>query len=129
MVKPDKVEAWLANQALKRLHDYLNRGRPLGATSLETLKARWVYLTEAWSEPTTARGKDEHHEREDIESELQLRKIGPPFDQIKACERLRQANKNLLEELERDPGRLASYESKLNAALVQFAAEAKAKPN
>ena len=84
---------------------------------------------EAWAEAAIARGTVDQREREEIESELQMRKIEPPFGQIKAHGLLRRANKTLLEELERDPDRLACYQNKLNAAIEQFKAAAKAKWN
>ena len=84
---------------------------------------------EAWAEAAIARGTVDQRGREEIESELQMRKIEPPFGQIKARGLLRRANKTLLEELERDPDRLTCYESKLNAAIEQFKAAAKAKWN
>ncbi|MGB6798883.1 MAG: hypothetical protein WBE48_20565 [Xanthobacteraceae bacterium] len=83
---------------------------------------------EAWAEAAIARGTVDQRGREEIESELQMRKI-EPFGQIKARGLLRPANKTLLEELERDPDRLACYQNKLNAAIEQFKAAAKTKRN
>jgi hypothetical protein len=128
MSDPDIVEAWLANQALERLQDYLKRGRSLAATPLGTLNGRWVYLMRTWGEDV--RGKADHREREDIEAELQLRKVKPPFDLVKdAMAVLRQKSKEAMAELERDPERLAREERDLAEKIASFEATTKGPTN
>jgi hypothetical protein len=77
------VEAWLANQQLERLENYLQRGRPLSDVSLEELRTHWVALMRAWAQHV--RGGIDNREREDIEAEMTLRKVEPPFDLVKRC--------------------------------------------
>ncbi len=128
MDDPDVVEAWLANQALERLQDYLKRGRSLAAAQLETLNSRWVYLMRSWAEDV--RGKADHREREDIEAELQLRKVEPPFDLVKgAMATLRQKSKQAMAELQRDPERLAREERDLAEKIKSFEAATKGPTN
>jgi uncharacterized membrane protein YebE (DUF533 family) len=80
MEKPHVVDAWLANQQIERLADYLKRGRPHESATLEELKARWVRLIKDWAKSP---GSVDRREREDIEAELQVREVGPPVELAK----------------------------------------------
>jgi hypothetical protein len=80
MANPHIVDAWLTNQQLQRLQDYLKRGRPFASAPLEELRPRSVALMRQWSK--SIRGFD-HRERDDIEAEMQLRKVEPPLDLVK----------------------------------------------
>jgi hypothetical protein len=126
MDKPDIVDAWLANEAFENLQDYLKRGRPLASALLENLNDRWVHLMDDWARAAIARTNADHREREDIQSELKLRKVEPPFERVReALERLRRASEEHFENLRRDPDQLALKESELDAAIEQFKGTAK----
>jgi len=58
MYERHMVDVLLENQTLERLQSYLNRDRPLSATSLEVLNARWIHLMEAWAENCKLARKD-----------------------------------------------------------------------
>jgi hypothetical protein len=127
MDEPHIVDAWLANQRLEWLEDYLRRGRPLASTPLEELCPRWVTLMRSWME--SIRGFD-HRERQDIEAEMQLRKVDPPFDLVKdVLETLRRKSKEHMDELLQDPARFARLEEKLAEEIEQFEATAKGGKN
>jgi hypothetical protein len=93
-----------------------------------TLNGRWVYLMRTWAEDV--RGKADHPERDDIEAELQLRKVEPPFDLVKdAMAALRQKSKEAMAELERDLERLAREERNLGEKIESFEATTKGPTN
>jgi len=123
MRNPDIVEAWLANQAMERLENYLRDGRRLRETPVDMLRARWIKEMRAWAD--NCRTKFDHREHEDIEAEMSLRKIEPPFDEIKdAMQTIRKASKEHMDELRRDPERLAHKESEIDDAIARFKADA-----
>jgi hypothetical protein len=75
------------------------------------------------------RGFD-HRERQDIEAEMQLRKVDPPFDLVKdVLETLRRKSKEHMDELLQDPARFARLEEKLAEEIEQFEATAKGGKN
>jgi hypothetical protein len=85
MGNPDNLEALIASQAMERLEIYLRNGRRLRDVPLDTLRTLWLQEMRAWEKAWTDdhRTKFDHREHEDIESEMALRKIDPPFDEIK----------------------------------------------
>jgi hypothetical protein len=120
----DIVEAFLANQQLERLQYYLQRGRPLSRVPLATLNAHWIGLMRAWVQNFTPRM--DHREREDIEAELQLRKLEPPFDQAReVMDQLKQKSREQTDRLLADPLRLARTEISLREEIAEFEAENK----
>jgi hypothetical protein len=119
--KPDIVDAYLANQQLEQLQDYLHRGRTLSEKSVEILNERWLELTSDWARDFGS--KTDHREREDIQSELQLRKLEPPFDQ--AAEIIEEIRRKSREHDRSDPERLARVEKSLNEAIANFEAASK----
>jgi hypothetical protein len=124
--KPHIVDAFLANQQLEQLQDYLQRGRALSETPVETLNARWLELMKAWIQDFSP--KTDHREREDIGAELQLRGLEPPFDKAgEIMEQLRQKSREAADKRLRDPERLAQAEKSFNEQLADF--EAKNKSN
>jgi hypothetical protein len=127
MTDPQIVDAWLENQQLERLSDYLKRGRPLADVGLEDLRSRWVALMQTWARIT--QGFD-HQEREDIEAEMQLRKVEPPRDLAKeAIETLRRKSKERADKLLADPARYALFEKELANDIEQFEATIKRNKN
>jgi hypothetical protein len=119
----DLLDAWLANQQLERLQNYLQRGRPLADASLEELRTRWIGLMRAWAESPN---QVAHGEREDIEAEMQLRKVPPPSDgATSAIEKLNRKPKEAMDELLRDPIRFREMEDDLAEKTEQFKTAAK----
>jgi hypothetical protein len=127
MEKPHIFDAWLANQQLERLEEYLKRGRPLASAPIEELNARWVTLTENWA--NSPRGVD-HREREDIEAEMQVRKVTPPVELAKdAIQTLRRKSKELDAKIFQDPEHYARMARELDEKVDQFEATTKGKKN
>jgi hypothetical protein len=63
----------------------------------------------------------DHQEREDIESELQLREMVPPFDRVTdELAVMREKSKAYTDELLRDPERFERMEQSLIARLEAF---------
>jgi hypothetical protein len=121
--KPHIVDAFLANQQLEQLQDYLHRGRALSEKSVETLNARWLELMSDWVRDFGS--KTDHREREDIQAELQFRKLEPPFDQAaEIMEELRRKSR-VRDRLTSDPEHLARVERWLNEAIANFEAASK----
>jgi hypothetical protein len=100
MEKPHIVDAWLANQQLERLADYLKRGRPFASSPIDELRTRWVMLMNGWARSPA---DFDHSEREDIEAELQVREVGPPIELAEdAIETLRRKSRaHILQDRER----------------------------
>lgn len=107
------IIAWLHNTQLERVEKYVKRGRPLSSIETETLKQNWVVTFRKWlCDPSNSSTKAE---REDIESELEIRKETPPVNLVEdalnasaraGVERLRadptqfeQANRDIWEEI------------------------------
>ena len=68
---------------------------------MEELRSRWVALMEKWAETLQ---RVDHREREDIEAEMQMRKVSPPFDLAKdAIEKFRQKSKERTDKILQDP--------------------------
>ena len=123
----DLLDAWLANQQLERLQNYLQRGRLLANASLEELRARWIGLMRAWAESPS---QVVHGEREDIEAEMQLRNVPPPSDGATgAIEKLNRKSKEAMDELLRDPIRFREMEDDLAEQIEQFKAAAQGTKN
>ena len=115
------VEAWLANKSLERLERYLKRGRPYARVSMEQLRDSWVALTRAWAE--NAPFPPQLEDIDDIEAEMNLRKVEPPVDQVTdAVETLRCKVKAAAEALLKDPLRFAQMERELCKEIDEFEA-------
>jgi hypothetical protein len=100
---------------------YLKRGRPLADLPLEELRERWVVLMRAWAEHTPKREADS--EREDIEAEMKVRRVEPPFDLVRdAVDALKDKSRKATAELLKDPNRLARAEQELSAQIAEFEA-------
>jgi hypothetical protein len=123
----DPVDAWLANQRLERLEGYIKRGRPLASVSLEELRARWIAAIRAWASLLREFG---HEEREDIEAEMKLRKINPPFDLVEEqLIAIRAAAEKVGAELLNDPDRRLAIDRLLTAEISQFEKRSKGTKN
>ena len=114
----DLVDAWVANQRLERLEGYIKRGRPLANLSLEELRARWINAIRDWA---SSLSNFDHEEREDIEAEMKLRKIDPPFDLVvDQLNAIRSAAEKVGVAILNDPERRDAIDRHLTAELRQF---------
>ena len=128
MTQRDIVEAWLANKGLERLADYLQRGRPLAGVPLEELRERWVALMRAWAR--RAPGREPDSEREDIEAEMKVRRVEPPFDLAQdAVDALIEKSRKTTAELLKNPERYGEAERQLSAEIADFEASTKQRKN
>src|SRR5579862_8400531 len=73
----DVVQAYIENECLLKLEDYLKRGRQLAGVDAEELIALLKSLFRDWAGGV----KIDHREREDIMAELELRNVDF-FDRI-----------------------------------------------
>jgi hypothetical protein len=123
MSNPNLVEAWLASLVMERLQKYLQNGRRLRDVPTEMLRARWIKEIGAWAD--NCRAPFDHREHEDIEAEMSLRKMEPPFDEAKeALQTIRRACKETLRNLRRDPDGLARKEQEIVDAIDKLKADA-----
>jgi hypothetical protein len=112
------VEAWLANQQLEQLENYLKRGRPLAGVALRELRSRWIASMRSWAESFR---KFDHSEHEDIEAEMSLRKVEPPFDRIKeAMKKIVRQSKEHTDALLQDPTRFRQTKRKIADEIDRF---------
>jgi hypothetical protein len=125
---PDhEMLAFLENQQLMRLEDYVKRGRELAGIDGGELRERWITEFRKWV-AFRPRYMDQRV-REDIEGELALRGEQPPFDFVKdELETLRAASRAAMDQLKRDPLALARAERKLADDMIEFSQSSKAKP-
>ena len=77
----DSITALLADERLQRTADYARRGRPLVSMDTDDLKADWVLQFRRFVDDP-----DDHSVAtymDDVESELALRKVDLPKDEIR----------------------------------------------
>jgi hypothetical protein len=123
------ILSYLRNQALEEAEDYIKRGRRLAKIDTRKLKDNWVH---AFRRTVAARKSHEpesntnRQNRVDIEAELLIRKVEPPYAEVKeeidAFSAMADAAFN---ELQRDPLRLSQTESELQAGLSAFKVKGK----
>lgn len=123
----DLMLAWLANKKFEELESYLNRGRQLANTPLEELRTRWIAEMRAWAK--VFRGFD-HSAHEDIEAEMKLREVEPPFDLVRQeLNAVRGAAKKAGAELLNDPERRDAVDRDITAEIRQLENNAKNNKN
>lgn len=106
MVDPtDVILSWIGDKRLQDVEDYVRRGRLLSGVPTEELMSRWVSLFKYWAfQPALV---EPSHEYTDTESELQIRKIEPPFEQVEAEFKMIQDKTRIAYEAARkDPDRM-----------------------
>jgi hypothetical protein len=114
-----EIVAYLQSQRLDETARYVRRGRLLVGLDDEELRRQWVLLFKQW---IAEYGSDhDHQERDDIESELQLRGLVPPFDRVTdELAVMREKSKAYTDALLRDPERVEQLEQSLIARLEAF---------
>jgi hypothetical protein len=118
MSEDPEMMAYLDSLRLEATARYVRRGRLLAELGDEELRQRWVRLFKLWLADYP---EHDHREREDVESELQLRGLLPPFDRVPddlavMCEK----SGAHIDALLRDPDRAEHMEQRLNARLEAF---------
>jgi hypothetical protein len=128
---PDRVEeafdAYIENQPMAQIEDYLKHGRHLVGVGGDELKSRWIAEFRKWA-ANYGKGVD-HRDRKDIEAELGLRGEQPPHDLVKPeLAALRAASKADDERRDRDPANLSREAQKLTDKIDAFLQSGKGKP-
>ena len=120
----DNLSAYLRNQRLKCAEAYLKRGRHLAKTPTGQLQERWVTLFKTYVECAMGlqrEARDSELEREDIEAELLIRKLDPPYELVrKETKDLQVATTLAVAELQRNPARLQQVEEELAEDISEF---------
>lgn len=74
------VRSFLAEKEMQEVRSYVSRGRSLRSVATDHLSGEWVSLVREWAadprQPTNIR-------RDDIQAELTLRGIEPPYHLVK----------------------------------------------
>jgi hypothetical protein len=107
----DLVEAYVAEQRIDRLRDYVARGRPLAGLSEQTLSTQWVELYRAVK---ALEQEHRHSELTDLRSEYDLRGVEPPMHLVSEqaaifTERFNRQSR----EFQPAPGEMERFEEKL----------------
>jgi hypothetical protein len=117
----DLVLAYLENVRLEATADYVRRGRQLSHVDVEELKQGWVAEFKRWVANLGSDNRVDPRPREDIESELQLRKIEPPWDLVQdELERMREASSAHMARLAEDPKKLEQKERMISEDVEAF---------
>ncbi len=75
------VQSWLAQAQMRKVEDYVSRGREFEHTSEKDLAAAWVDLMRAWAASPKV---EQDLRRIDIEVEYSLRGVKPPYELVRA---------------------------------------------
>jgi hypothetical protein len=121
MTDKDIMLAYLENRRLEETADYLRRGRHLEGVANEELNQRWVVLFRRWVRSVGTSRRFDHQPRKDIESEMQLHGVEPPWalvqDELGAMEK---ASRAFTDALARDPVKLMQTERQIGEDLEAF---------
>jgi hypothetical protein len=71
--------AYVKEQTVSRIRDYLGRGRPLAGIPLESLRALWIH---AWLDVDVMEDEDREDDLRDLGTEFDLRGLAPPKDRV-----------------------------------------------
>jgi hypothetical protein len=86
------IDALLASERVECLRSYLSRGRRFVGMETDQIKQRWIAATRKFQ---VSYGEVEPREMDDLTSELDLRKVGPPWEAVRdETERLAQRIKH-----------------------------------
>jgi len=122
----DTLSAYLTNQSALLVESYVKRGRTLQAEDTASLKERWVFAFKEWA--SNLRQEKHRQAREDIESELALRREELPYGAVQPeKEALIEQFRVLYKQLEKDPKRLKEVNDELAEDLIAFFDDVQAK--
>ena len=119
MTDKETMLAFFENKRMDATADYLRRGRHLAEVDIDELNARWIACFKDYA-ANFGTGHN-HRPREDIESEMQVRGLQPPFESVaEEFAAVIAASKAQADRLLRDPVRLAQKEREITADLEAF---------
>lgn len=114
--------AYLEDRRLHEAVDYVRRGRAHEKEPVEQLEQEWLTGFRAW---VASSANDEVFDRrplDDIEAEMYLRRIPPPFERVQhEIEALRAAQDRRFRLLAHDPKALMRLDRRMGAAIGNFA--------
>ena len=121
--------SYLRYRALEDAEDYINRGRHLSKIDMRKLKDRWIHAFRRAVAARQSRQRESSTNRQnriDIEAELLIRKVDPPYAAVKKeLDAFSAAAQAAFNELQRDPVRLSQIESELQDDLSAFKTKGK----
>jgi hypothetical protein len=124
MSEAPEMLAYVESLRFEAMAKYVQGGRILVRQEDEQLRRRWVDLFREWV--SNFQFGHDHREREDVESELQLRGLLPPFDRVtEELAAMRKKSGAHIEALLRDPERALRMEQRLNAELDAYRSQIK----
>jgi hypothetical protein len=119
-----ETEVMLAYLEDRRLHeaaDYARRGRANERKSAEELEQEWLAGFRAWAESSARHKVFDRRSLNDLEFEMYLRRLQPPFDLVKnEIEALRVAQDRRFKWLAHDPEAFVSLHSRMGEAIGNF---------
>jgi hypothetical protein len=127
------VQAYLENQGLEQAEAYISRGRTLAKVETELLVDKWVAAFKNMANARDAGQKEDEANRitrADLEAELLLRRVDLPYRMVeRELALLRAALETAMDELRKDPARLAEVNKDIAADIAAFHNKTKARPS
>jgi hypothetical protein len=115
----EDITAWLRNQGLDQVEDYVRRGRQFGGVDADELRRGWVAAYKAGARDL--QNVDARKLSDDLEAELSLRGEEPPYSQVKAeHDAVTAAVTAAAEDLLRDPERMREVGSGIVRDMIAF---------
>jgi len=113
--------AYLEDLRLHEASDYVRRGRANEGKSAEDLEQEWLTGFRAWAESSARHKAFDRRSLDDLEFEMYLRRVEPPFDLVKnEIEALRVAQDRRFKWLAHDPEAFVSLHIRMGNALGNF---------
>jgi hypothetical protein len=113
--------AYLKNEGMDATADYMRRGRHLANVDIGELNAQWIASFKDWVANLGQGQEYDQRPREDIESEMQVRGLQPPYESVaEESAVIKAALKTHGDDLMRDPVRSMQTERELRADLEAF---------
>jgi hypothetical protein len=115
----EDITAWLRNQGLDQVEDYVRRGRQFGGVDADEVRRGWVAAYKAWARDL--QNADARKLTDDLEAELSLRGEEPPYALVKAeRDALTSVVAAAAEDLMRNPERMREVGSGIVRDVVAF---------
>ena len=113
--------AYLEDRRLNEAADYVRRGRANKRKSAEELEQEWLAGFRAWAESGARHKVFDRRSLDDLEFEMYLRRVEPPFDLVKnEIEALRVAQDRRFKWLAHDPEAFVSLHIRMGQAVGNF---------
>lgn len=115
------VHSWLAENQMQDVRNYVSRGRSFESASIDQLNSEWVALMRDWAADPR---QSKNPRRTDIESEMTLRGLEPPYKLVKdELDTITRVAADAMEDMDE------AEKEKLNTEIMDFIAEEKARGN